>query len=131
MKNKHLHTLPNFVINSFFLIGLISAVAFRSIVIFQRIEALWVRPVWYVGVLGYICFFSYRYMITRKRKHAIKDYQLIEKVRSNACLTEQDREVVMYLLSSIKKSREDVNYLIIFILSLLAILIDLFFVLFL
>ncbi len=127
VKNKHIHTFPLYVINGFFLIGLLSAIAFRSIIVFQRLEPAWVRPVWYVGVVGYIGFFLYRYSITRKRKHAIRDYELIEKVQANACLTEDDREVVIYLLSSIKKSHEDMNYLFIFILSIIAILIDILF----
>lgn len=127
VKNKHFHTFPLYIINGFFLIGLLSAIAFRSIIVFQRLEPAWVRPVWYVGVVGYIGFFLYRYSITRKRKHAIREYALIEKVQANACLTEDDREVVIYLLSSIKKSHEDMNYLFIFILSIIAILIDILF----
>ncbi|RJQ51689.1 MAG: hypothetical protein C4526_09595 [Nitrospiraceae bacterium] len=66
----------------------------------------------------------YRYSIARKRKNAIRDFGLIEKIRTNACLAEEEREVVTYLLSSLKKSHEDINYLIIFLLSLLAILVD-------
>lgn len=127
MKKKQLHTFPGYIIHGFFFIGLVSAFAFRSIIVFQHIEPAWVRPVWYVGVLGYVGFFLYRYAITKKRKNAIKDYGLIEKVRANACLSEEDRGVVIYLLSSIKKSREDLNYLVIFILSILAILADIFF----
>lgn len=63
-------------------------------------------------------------MITKKRTHAIENYQLIEKLKANACLEEQDREVVLYLLSSIRFSLEDVNYALIFILSILAIVAD-------
>lgn len=127
MKKRPPHTLPGYIIHGVFFIGLVSAVAFRSIIIFQRLEPAWVRPVWYIGVLGYVGFFLYRYTITRKRKGAIRDYRLIEKIKANACLSEEDREVVIYLLSSIKKSLEDINYLVIFILSILAILADLFF----
>ena len=128
MKKKLPHTFPGYIIHAFFFIGLVSALAFRSIIVFQRLEPSWVRPVWYVGVLGYIGFFLYRYSISKKRKRAIKEYELIEKVRANACLTDEDREVVTYLLLSIERSREDINYLVIFILSLLAVLADLFFV---
>jgi len=118
------HTVSPFVSYGFFFLGIISAVAFRVIIVFQRIEPSWVRPVWYIGVTGYIAFFMYRYSITRKRKHAVSDYQLIEKIKANACLEEEERDVVMYLLSSIKKSPEDINYLLIFLLSIIAILAD-------
>ncbi|MBI4847931.1 MAG: hypothetical protein HY808_05040 [Nitrospirae bacterium] len=118
------HTVSPFVSYGFFFLGIISAVAFRVIIVFQRLEPAWVRPVWYVGVIGYIGFFMYRFAITRKRKKAVRDYQLIEKIKANACLAEEEREVVMYLLSSIKKSPEDINYLLIFLLSIIAILAD-------
>lgn len=118
------HILPKYIIYGFFVIGLISAIAFRAIIVFQHLEPSWVRPVWYAGIVGYIFFFLYRYRITKKRKKAIDDFQLIDKVKANACLTEEDREIVLYLLSSIKSSPEDLNYAIIFILSLLAILAD-------
>jgi len=118
------HTVPKYVIYAFFVLGLISAIAFRGIIIFQHLEPAWVRPVWYIGTIGYFFFFLYRYMITKKRKHAIEHYQLIEKLKANACLEEQDREVVLYLLSSLKFSLEDINYALIFLLSVLAIVAD-------
>ncbi len=127
MKKKLPHTFPAYIIQGFLLIGIVSAFAFRSIVVFQRLEPAWVRPVWYMGALGYIGFFLYRYEITKKRKRVIKEYDLIGKVQANACLSEEEREAVTYLLSSIKKSREDINYLVIFILSILAILVDVMF----
>ncbi len=126
MKKKLPHTFPGYVIHGFFFIGLVSAVAFRSIIVFVRLEPSWVRPVWYLGVLGYIGFFLYRYGISRRRKNAIRDYRLIEKIQVVTCLSEEEREVVTYLLSSIKKSREDINYLVIFLLSILAVLADIF-----
>ena len=116
--------MPKYIIYGFFVIGLISAIAFRAIIVFQHLEPSWVRPVWYAGIVGYIFFFLYRYGITKKRKKAIDDFQLIDKVKANACLTEEDREIVLYLLSSIKSSPEDLNYAIIFILSIFAILAD-------
>jgi hypothetical protein len=121
---KHPQTLPEPVIYGFFIIGVLSAVAFRIIIVLQHVEPSWIRPVWYAGVIGYIFFFLYRYHISKKRKKAISDYDLIEKLKANACLSDEDRAVTIYLLSSIMKSMEDLNYYIIFILSLLAIAAD-------
>ena len=125
MEKNKIHVLPKSVIYGFFILGLLSAIAFRAIILFQRLEPSWVRPVWYIGTIGYFFFFLYRYAITKKRKSAIEEFQLIEKVKANACLTDQDREVVLYLLSSIRLSLEDINYAIIFILSLIAVATDL------
>lgn len=124
MEDSRPHIVPRYVTYAFFGLGLVSAVAFRAIIIFQHLEPRWVRPVWYVAVLGYIFFFYYRYRISHKRKRAIRDFGLIEKVRANACLSEEDRQIVLYLLSSVKVSPEDVNYAVIFALSLLAIAAD-------
>jgi hypothetical protein len=124
-KKRLPHIVPGYVSYSFFFLGILSAIAFRAIIIFQRLEPEWVRPVWYIGVLGYIGFFMYRYAIARKRKNVIRDFELIEKVRASACLSDEEREVTTYLLSSLKKSHEDINYLIIFLLSIITILADL------
>ncbi|HAK88837.1 MAG: hypothetical protein A2077_01570 [Nitrospirae bacterium GWC2_46_6] len=124
MKHNKPHIVPKYVIYAFFAVGLISAIAFRAIIIIQKLEPDWVRTVWYTGTMGYILFFLYRYKITKKRKRAVAEFQLIEKLKSNACLTEEDREVVLYLLSSIKASLEDLNYAIIFLLSVIAVAAD-------
>jgi hypothetical protein len=126
MKSKRPRIVPKFVVYTFFLLGLVSAIAFRAIIIFQHLEPSWVRPVWYVGTAGYFLFFLYRYRITRKRKKAVEEYELIEKIRANKPLKEQDREVVLYLLSSIRLSLEDINYAIIFALSVLAVAADIY-----
>jgi len=125
MKNSKPHIVPKYVVYSFFSLGLVSAIAFRAIIIFQHLEPSWVRPVWYIGTAGYFLFFLYRYRITRKRKTAIEDFHLIEKIKSNVCLQDADREVLLYLLTSIKLSLEDLNYAIIFVLSVLAVGADL------
>ena len=129
MNKNQPHTFPKPVIYGFFILGLLSAIAFRIIIVFQHIEPTWVRPVWYAGILGYIVFFLYRYSISRKRKNAIKEYDLINKLKTSNCLSDKDREIVTYLLSSIQKSMEDMNYYIIFILSILAIAADIIFTL--
>jgi len=118
------HTVPRYVIYIFFTLGLISAIAFRAIVILERLEPLWVRPIWYIGVFGYLFFFLYRWRITRKRKRAISKYNLLEKIGSKGELSEEEKEAVLYLLRSIKASPEDINYAVIFILSLLAVAVD-------
>jgi len=129
MKERKPHTLPPLVIYTFFALGIVSATAFRAIIFIQRFEPLWVRPVWYIGTIGYMLFFLYRFYIAEKRKKTIERFQLIEKVKANACLTDEDREIVIYLLSSLKRSPENINYLVIFIFSVIAVAIDIYFIL--
>lgn len=106
-------------------LGLVTAIAVRALIILSHVEPDWVRPVWYFAVLGNFVFFYYRYKITDKRKKAVRNHKLIEKISDQKPLSAGDREVLLYLLNSIKKSPEHINYLIIFVFSLLAIAIDL------
>ena len=117
--------VPKPVIFGFFLLGLFCSVAFRAIILFQKLKPGWVRPAWYFGVIGYMLFFMYRYWISLRRKRVISRTGVIDKLRAGEALSPGDREGVLYLLSSINKSQEDWNYLAIFILSLVAIAFDL------
>lgn len=117
--------LPKPIIIGFFLLGLLSSVAFRAIILFQKYRPSWVRPLWYFGVIGYMAFFIYRYYISQRRKRTIAQSSIIEKLRAGDTLSADDREAALYLLNSIRKSQEDWNYLAIFVLSILAIVLDL------
>lgn len=121
------HTLPPVVINLFFVIGLMSALSFRALMAIQDLQPAMFRPVWYLGIIGYILFFGFRYSITEKRKKAISAFNLIEKLESGGELTQNDRQAVTYILSSLQKSRENLNYLFIFATSAIAIFLDLLF----
>jgi len=119
------HTVPPLVINLFFIIGVISAISFRALIVFTHIHPEWFRPVWYLGTIGYVIFFLYRFWISHKRKKAISRYNLLVKLQGQEALSGEEREVLVYLLSSLAKSREDQNYLIIFFLSIVAVAVDL------
>jgi hypothetical protein len=119
------HTVSPSVINLFFLIGVMSAVSFRALIIFNHIHPEWFRTVWYLGTIGYVIFFLYRYWISHKRKRAIRQYDLLNKLKGQDELSREERQVLVYLLSSLAKSREDLNYLLIFFLSIVAIAADL------
>jgi hypothetical protein len=116
---------PPAVINAIFLLGLFSSICFRVLLIADALYPPLFRPIWYGGVLGYCGFFWHRYRITRKRKGAIRGMDLIAKVNQDR-LGEEDKKAVSYILSSIDHSKEGLNYLIIFVLSALAIAADLY-----
>lgn len=118
-------TAPKWIVILFFVIGLLSSIAFRAIIVIQRIDAQWVRPVWYFGVTGFVAFFFYSFVVNRKRKKLIAERQLLEKLQTNACLYDEDREAAIYLLKSLDGSLETYNYLSIFVLSIIAIVADL------
>jgi hypothetical protein len=117
--------IPKPIIIAFFVVGVLSSVAFRLIIILQKLKPGWVRPIWYFGVLGYMLFFIYRYYISGRRKRVVAQTGILKKLREGEPLSADDREAALYLLSSIQKSPEDWNYLAIFVLSVAAIAIDL------
>lgn len=117
--------LPASVINTVFALGLFSSICFRALLIADSLYPPLFRPIWYGGVLGYCGFFLHRYRIARKRKSAIRAMELIAKVNQNR-LGEEDKKAVSYILSSIDHSKEGLNYLIIFVLSAVAIAMDIY-----
>jgi hypothetical protein len=119
------HTIASaYKIYGYFILGLSTAIAFRALIVIDHIQPTWVRPVWYFGVLGNFVFFLYRFRVSVRRKKAVNEFQLIEKIQSGDPLTAIDQEVLVYILRSIKLSPENINYLIIFLFSLLAIALD-------
>jgi hypothetical protein len=121
-RNKYL--IPSVYIQSFFIIGLLSTLSIRLIIIVKHIDYGLVRVAWYFGIIGYILFFSYRYYITIKRKNLIIKHKLIHKINDSAEFPEEDKELLEYIVSSVVKSREHYNYLFIFVSSIIAIAID-------
>jgi hypothetical protein len=124
MTNEKLTIAPAYKIYGYFILGLSTAIAFRALIVIDHIQPAWVRPVWYFGVLGNFVFFLYRFRVSVRRKKAVNEFQLIEKIQSGDPLTAIDQEVIIYILRSIKLSPENINYLIIFVFSLLAIGLD-------
>ena len=121
MKSK---TLPPWIINLFFVIGLVSAFLFRLLIFFNHYYSSLSRPVWYLAVSGYLMFFGFRYYISRKRRKTIIKNDLIIKV-AESNLEDHYKSEVNYLLQSILKSKEVFNYIFIFGVSILAIVADL------
>src|SRR6185369_12029424 len=88
--------VPKPIIITFFLLGLLSSVAFRAIILLQKFYPVWVRPVWYFGVIGYMLFFMYRYRISARRKRTTQQTNIIEKLTAGTALSAEDREATLY-----------------------------------
>ena len=124
MKKEKPSIAPAYKIYVYFILGLATAIAFRALIVIDHIQPTWVRPVWYFGVLGNFVFFFYRFKVSVRRKRAVSEFQLIEKIQSGDSLSPTDQEVIIYILRSIKLSPETINYLVIFLFSLIAIGLD-------
>ena|GEM_PF-277199 len=125
LQNTQPRMVHPFIIYGALSLGVATAVAFRAILIFNYLQPGWVRPVWYFAVVGNFVFFFYRFRIAEKRKRSIEAYSLMERIGSGSELSSTERDVLIYLLRSIHRSPENINYLIIFVFSILAIALDL------
>ena len=121
-KNKYL--ISPVYVKLFFILGILSTLSIRLIIVVKHIDADLVRVVWYCGIIGHIIFFSYRYYITMKRKKVIIEHDLIAKVNNSTDFPLQDKELLEYIVTSIVKSKEHYNYLFIFASSIVAIMVD-------
>jgi|GEM_PF-448487 len=113
------------VISLYFYIGLVSAILLRSIIIANHYSIFWGKAIWYIGVVGYLWFFTHRYHIAKRRFDVVKNLDLLEKVRNRQKLSDKDLEGLEYLLCSLSVSKERANYLIISALSIIAIIVSL------
>jgi hypothetical protein len=113
------------VINLYFYVGLISAILLRSIIIADHYSVFWGKAIWYIGVVGYLWFFTHRYHIAKRRFGVVKNLDLLEKIKRQQKLTDKDLEGLEYLLCSLSVSKERANYLIISVLSIVAMVVSL------
>ena len=119
-------TVPQWIINLVFAIGLISALLFRLLIFFNDKYPSYGRIVWYSAVIGYIIFFGYRYYISQKRRKAIIAHDLAKKI-SDSNIEPGSRNELLYLIDSLMKSKERINYVFIFSVSLIVIITDILF----
>ncbi|AAM07555.1 hypothetical protein [Methanosarcina acetivorans] len=113
------------VINLYFWVGLVSAILLRGIIIADHYSVFWGKAIWYLGVTGYLWFFTHRYHIAKRRFGVVKDLDLLEKVRTRQKLSEKDLEGMEYLLWSLSVSKERSNYLVISLFSVIAVCLSL------
>ena len=67
----------------FFVIGVIGAIAFRIILILNRINPIYASISWYIAVISYLFFYGYRLYIDNKRREIVLRNNLRGKVARN------------------------------------------------
>ncbi|MBD3264838.1 MAG: hypothetical protein GF375_07025 [Candidatus Omnitrophica bacterium] len=107
----------------FFIIGLIAAIAIRSVTFLMELGDIYAKIAWYLGVGGFFIFFVYKFRINHRRSRFIKANKLMEKVSGRLELKERDYEWIGSLLCSLSAKKERINYFVIFGLSALALVI--------
>ncbi len=106
----------------FFLVGIIATVALRVIVVVEEIDPSYGRIAWYVGVIGFILFFIYKFRLLRASAAIIKKSGLRRKLAESGELKREDYKLLSELVCAQDNWKERVNFFVIFFLSSLALL---------
>jgi hypothetical protein len=114
-------------IQFYFWIGLVSAVLLRLIIIADYYNGVLAKALFYLGVVGYLIFFSHRYHVATRRVTVLKNLELLKKIEAREQLSDNDYEGLEYVLWSLSVSKERMNYLTIFAFSIIAIIVSLMF----
>jgi hypothetical protein len=123
--NGGAHVLPKWVVLLFFWLGLTAAVCIRSLMLVSHYSPQAAHWIWRFAMLAYTFFFGYRFVIGKRRRNIIFNQNLIEEVEQVKGFDPSSRQAVLYILNSIVRSKELVNYGVICLLSVLALLLDL------
>ncbi len=110
----------------FFWTGIVATFCYRIIVVLNDYSPTLAKASWYIGTVGFILYFLHRYEISEKRAKLIRDLNLSEKIQKLEGLPADDREALDYILNTLKSTKEKWNYIFIFVISALALLLGFF-----
>ena len=109
----------------FFWAGIIATIAYRIIIVLDFYSPSWVKIAWYIGTVGFILYFGHRFDITRKKAKLIRDYKLVETI-DNSDIDPQKKLALHYLAKTTLTSKSRWNAVVIFFLSIAALLTGIF-----
>lgn len=108
-----------------FWVGVIATIAYRIIIFLNYLPShLWSDIVWYIGTIGFVWYFAHRYNIEQRRSLIIKEKGLEAKVANAKGFSSDDQQALENILKSLESSKSQLNSIVIFIASGLALLVD-------
>ena len=111
----------------FFIIGLIATVAIRVVTVLMHVNPVYGKIAWYIGVSGFFLFFVYKFKVNHTRSRFIEQKNLVRKFHNQEQLTEEDYNVIGSILCALSSKKERLNYIFIFGLSAIALILALYF----
>lgn len=101
----------------FFFIGLVATIAVRVVPFLMHFDPFYAKLASYLGIIGFFVFFAYKFRVGHARSRVIEKNALIEKVAAGSRLSDEEARLVGEILCSLVSRKEHVNYLFIFGLS--------------
>jgi len=105
----------------YFIIGIIATVAYRIIIFLNFYDPMWVKVSWYVGTIGFIIYFWHRYDVSQKRAMLVVENDLEKAVRDSN-LKGKQKKAIAYLVKTSRTSKSKINFVMIFGLSVAALI---------
>lgn len=106
----------------FVVIGMIATISIRLVTILMNFNPFYAKVAWYIGVIGFLAFFIYKFKVSKARAKFIVQKGLINKIGNKEQLSKDDYDDLEGLLCGLASKKERINYFFIFVLSALALL---------
>lgn len=106
----------------FFIIGLVATIAIRAVTLLIHLNPIYGKIAWYIGIGGFLAFFIYKFRINQIRSKLINQKNLVDKINHQKELTKDDYNLLGAILCALSSNKERINYLFIFVLSAVALL---------
>lgn len=106
----------------FFIIGLIATIAIRVVTVLIDFNPIYGKVAWYIGVGGFFTFFVYKFKVNQTRAKVINEQNLVDKITHQKQLTQDDYSLISSVLCGLSSKKERINYLFIFALSAIALI---------
>ncbi|MFH1712472.1 MAG: hypothetical protein ABH846_04545 [Patescibacteria group bacterium] len=104
----------------YFWIGIIATFGYRVIIVLNFYDPVWVKVAWYVGTIGFIFYFWSRYQLVQQFTSLIKGQKLVNAVEKAKNISDDQKEALSFIVGNLEKTKAQINYIFIFILSAIA-----------
>ncbi len=111
----------------FFIIGLGATVAIRVVTVLMNINPVYGKVSWYIGIVGFLLFFIYKFNVNHSLAKIIDKEGLIEKTKNAKSLLKGEYQLIAGILCNLKSEKERINYFFIFAVSALALIFAVYF----
>jgi len=106
----------------FLFIGLIATIAIRLVNLVIDYGQFWAKLFWYIGVVGFLVYFLYKFRQDRAVQNELKNLKLADKLLLKEKLSDTDYEFLKTAVCRLKSNKDTINYFFIFFTSAIALI---------
>jgi len=106
----------------YFWLGLAATFAYRIIIVLNFYEPIWVKVAWYIGTIGFIIYFWSRYRVVKQFSSLIQENKLVGAIDKASNISADQKRALSHIIKTLDKTKAQVNYIAIFILSVVALM---------